>query len=235
MAGEQLAYERVTAKAFRLGLQSPDLKDRPPIRARYASWSEEQVREEFERFKKSKLCVLRYCAKHGYDRGAWSKRLREVIPDEEWDPVVEHNWPAHHWYVKGRELEYKVKGQLEKVGFFATRTRRSLTCADVTGLRADVNVIVQCKRHGALPPDEWNALVDLARQTGAVPLLASYKTGRLRYFRLDEKKPPKGSGIRGRRQPMTPIDVTLEGIVEIGPPAVVPIFDPALLIATAAA
>jgi Holliday junction resolvase len=210
LAGETIPRQRVVNKAARLGLT----KKEHARRAIYADWSPERCREDFEAFKASGLCVLRYCAKHGYNPGAWSRAIRAQVPEEEWDAATEHNWPAHHWYVKGRSLEYRVKAQLERMGFFAVRTKRSLTAADVSAMRDGLNLLVQCKLHGYVPPDEWNRLVDLAAQAGAVPLIASSKTGRLQYFRVDAKKPRKGSGSR-LPEPKTPVQVTREGIVEV--------------------
>jgi hypothetical protein len=59
-------------------------------------------------------------------------------------------------------------------------------------------LLVQCKRGGSLPPAEWNALYDLAIQTGGVPILAEYTPRKpVMLWRLTGRKES-----RVRRQPL---------------------------------
>lgn len=200
------------SRAHRLGLTAAGAVGRKR-RTRYALWTDEHCRREFEAFKASGLCGARYCEQKGYAYVPWSLKLRQHIPDDEWDAAVEHNWPSSSWYVKGRQLEYAVVKVLRRHGWWPQRTKRSLTCCDVSGMRADLNVLVQCKLNGRLGIDEWNELIDLAEQTGAVPLLATHEKSlaRIQWYRLDARK---RRGVR-QRQPMTPVRLTAAGVVPL--------------------
>lgn len=207
-----LTLPRMKSRARQLGLQVSANRGAHPSERKYADWSDDEVRREFEKFKTSGVSISRWCKRHGYNRNQWSLRLREVVGEEDWDVAVEHNWPDYTWYVAGRTLEYAVVAALKCTGFFPQRTKRSLTACDVSGMRHDLNVLVQCKVHGYLGPDEWNELIDLSELAGATPLLATHDRtkARISWFRLDGRK----DGTR-RPQPMTPVKLTAAGVVPV--------------------
>ena len=79
---------------------------------------------------------------------------------------------ANYQYIKGRRLEYEVKKDLEKKGFFATRTPGSKTPADVIAIKLPTVHWVQCKTNGKLPKKEREKLVELRRKYGGNVYLA---------------------------------------------------------------
>lgn len=101
-------------------------------------------------------------------------------------------------YEKGRALEHRVRAHLREEGFEVLRTAGSKSKVDLVAIKAGQLLFVQCKRSGALPPAEWNALWDLAHQVGAVPVLAEQLTRGRRYWQLTGRKDQPG-----KRQPMT--------------------------------
>lgn len=109
-------------------------------------------------------------------------------------------------YTRGRRYEYVVRDRLVEAGYFVTRAAKSAGASDLTALRAgSPPLLVQCKRDGYIPPDEWNALIGAADVAGAVPLLAcpGKKRGQHLLFRLTARK----SGKRGEPQPMEPYTI----------------------------
>lgn len=113
-------------------------------------------------------------------------------------------------YARGRDLEHRVRSHLRDEGYEVLRTAGSKSKVDLVAIKPGQLLFVQCKRSGALPPAEWNALWDLAQLVGAVPVLAEQlKRGRA-YWRLTARKDQPG-----RRQPMTPF--TLDALTEVTP------------------
>lgn len=208
-----LTLPRMRARARALDLQVSANRGAHPSQRKYVDWSDDQVRAEFEAFKVSGVSVSRWCKRHRYNRGRWSSRVRDVVGEDAWDVAVEHNWPDYTWYVAGRTLEYAVVAALQRCGFFPQRTKRSLTAADVSGMRADLNVLVQCKVHGYVPPKEWNALIELADRAGATALVATHDLtkARIQWYRITGPK----DGTR-RSQPWEPVKVTTDGLVPVG-------------------
>jgi hypothetical protein len=237
LAGVALNYNAVTAKARRMGLHTAGLM--VATTARYAAWSDEEAYEEFKRYAKSKLCVLRYCAKHGYNRGAWARRVAAAVGEEAWVEAVEHNWPSDTWYWQAREKhETPVALALRKLGYDAHRTPMSRSAIDVRAIAPVASpmpdLYIQCKDDGQLPWREWNAVIDHAEMFGAVPLMSSRRDGTFRYYRLEARKLPGWAGRR--RQPMTEVLITEDGLVDVGEKYDdVVLFDPACAIATVAA
>ena len=109
-------------------------------------------------------------------------------------------------YDLGRALEYRVKGLLERDGYYVIRAAASKGPVDLAAMKPRQLLLVQCKRSGALPPSEWNELYDLAVRLGAVPLMARRGTRGTQLLRLTARK----DGTR-RRQPMEPFTVDEPG------------------------
>lgn len=98
-------------------------------------------------------------------------------------------------YQRGRQFEYRTRDRLLKFGaVYVMRAASSKGAADLIALwpvrtylgnlyEAAQGVtppwLVQCKRDGKLPRLERETLIDIAGQTGAVPVLARVpKSGR---------------------------------------------------------
>ena len=109
-------------------------------------------------------------------------------------------------YDLGRALEYRVKGLLERDGYYVIRAAASKGLVDLAAMKPGQVLLVQCKRSGALPPAEWNALYDLAASLGAVPLMAVKGLRGTQLHRLTGRK----DGTR-RRQPMEPFSTDEPG------------------------
>jgi Holliday junction resolvase len=207
----------VTLRASRIGIA--DAAKRPAhTSVRYADWTSDEALAEFERFKKSRKSVARYCATKSYDRNAWSYAMRRHILEDDWEAATEHQWPDSRLYIRGAALEREVVAHLEGLGWHAVRTKRSLTVADVTAFNRNVKVIVQCKLDGLIGSvAEWNAVVDFARAQHAVPLLAGKPGKGLRFWRLDGHKVPGRDQWVWMPQPYTAIVLTPDGIEETEP------------------
>lgn len=138
---------------------------------------EESARIIFEQFKRQSLGVGKYCTKKGYDDLGFSRCMQRHFPDE-WEHVIESKQTTQTLYRYGRQFEYKVRDDLKKLGYFALRSPASKSPIDILAVKHGTVLMIQCKRHGALPPKEWNAIFDLASSCGAIPVLASCPTGR---------------------------------------------------------
>jgi Holliday junction resolvase len=103
-------------------------------------------------------------------------------------------------YEKGRALEHRVRAHLREEGYEVLRTAGSKSKVDLVAIKTGQILFVQCKRSGALPPAEWNALWDLAAMVGAVPVLAEQLPRGRRYWQLTGRKDQPG-----KRQPYTEI------------------------------
>lgn len=104
--------------------------------------------------------------------------------------------PRSHYH-RGRDLEHRVRTHLRGQGYEVLRTAGSKSKVDLVAIKTGQILFVQCKRSGALPPAEWNALWDLAVMVGAVPVLAEQLKPRGRkYWRLTGRKDQPG-----RKQP----------------------------------
>ncbi|GAA1431702.1 hypothetical protein GCM10009601_51210 [Streptomyces thermospinosisporus] len=96
-------------------------------------------------------------------------------------------------YLRGRDLEHRVRAHLRDEGYEVLRTAGSKSKVDLVAIKAGQILFVQCKRSGALPPAEWNALWDLAVMAGAVPVLAEQLPRGRRYWRLTGRKDRPGA------------------------------------------
>lgn len=110
----------------------------------------------------------------------------------------------------GRAFEWKVRDFLIASGYWVIRAAGSKGAVDLVALRcktpspgmwtkARMPLFVQAKAHRfGLPEKEWNALVELARACGAVPILAERpERGVVRFWALLGPKEPR------RQEPRT--------------------------------
>ncbi|WP_370665372.1 restriction endonuclease [Streptomyces sp. IBSBF 2507] len=111
-------------------------------------------------------------------------------------------------YARGRDLEHRVRTHLREEGYEVLRTAGSKSKVDLVAIKTGQILFVQCKRSGALPPAEWNALWDLAQMVGAVPVLAEQLTRGRKYWRLTGRKDQPG-----KRQPY--VEIFLDELAEV--------------------
>ena len=106
-------------------------------------------------------------------------------------------------YENGRRFEWATRDDLADNGYSVIRAAGSKGNAkvDLIAVKPGQLLFVQCKGPGALPPAEWDRLVEVAAWVGAIPVLAA-KGGRgqgIQYTRLLGRKVP-----RARTQPCVP-------------------------------
>lgn len=192
----------VCARARRFGLTNS--KRLKPYHATWKYITQDEADHIWDTFKRSKVGLMSYCKKKGFDYLGFSRAMKRFFADE-WDHVIEAKAPKGSLYRRGRAFEYIVRDKLKAKGFYVMRSPQSKSPVDLVAIRHGKVLMVQCKRHGALGVEEWNGLFDLARSSGATPLLASFETGRgsLRLFELIGRK----DGTK-RPQPMVEITIT---------------------------
>ena len=150
----------------------------------------------FEAFKESRLGLGAYCQKKGFDDLGFSRAMKGHFPDE-WEAVIELKAPKQSWYRLGRSVEYRVRDDLKKRGYFALRSPGSKSPLDIMATKPGVVLFVQCKRSLTCNATDWNSVYDLAIGVAAIPLLAGSPMGRgLVYKRIIDRK----DGSK-RRQP----------------------------------
>ena len=76
-------------------------------------------------------------------------------------------------YARGAAFEREVKKALELLGFSVVRSPRSAGAFDLLAVRRGETLMIQCKKHGACAPEEWDRLLSLARAQGAVAIIAA--------------------------------------------------------------
>lgn len=169
-----------------------------PFASTWKYITEAEAEAAWVAFKRSRLGLIAYCKKKGFDDLGFSVAMKRFFADE-WDAVLELKAPKGSLYRRGRALEYLVRDWLRGHGFFAMRSPASKTPIDILAVRHGQVVMVQCKRHGALGVAEWNEFYQLAKSVGALPVLASMETGRgsMTFYELQGEK----DGSK-RRQPM---------------------------------
>lgn len=176
----------LSRQAKRLGLT--DVRRPKPWQGRWKHLTDEQARLLFDEFKASSLPLGQWLAKKGWPDDGFRARIKRDFPDE-WEAVIEAKAPASSPYRLGRAVEYAVRDDLTRRGFFCLRSPASRSPLDVVAIARGLVLFVQAKRSGVLAPGEWNDLYDLAESVGAVPVLASRPTGRgLVYQRLVGRK-----------------------------------------------
>ncbi|MFI2426553.1 restriction endonuclease [Streptomyces sp. NPDC018955] len=116
--------------------------------------------------------------------------------------------PRRSNYARGRDLEHRVRAHLREEGYEVLRTAGSKSKVDLVAIKPGQILLVQCKRSGALPPAEWNALWDLAAMVGAVPVLAEQLSRGRKYWRLTGRK-----DVPGKRQPY--VELTLDELAGV--------------------
>lgn len=107
-------------------------------------------------------------------------------------------------YARGRRFEHRIAEELQKRGYYTILSAGSHSVTDVMAVKAGAVLFVQCKKHGALPPGEWNELMDQAEAHGGIPILADQEAPRrpLRFWLLTLRKTDR-KRIE-RRQAYTP-------------------------------
>lgn len=171
----------------------------------FDSWADkpdEELRLIFNDMVKSDLGIAEYMKQHGYGI-CFSAEMERRFPAE-WEALVEIKMSSNNMYARGRSFEYAVKRNLEKYGYIVMRSPASRSPADLIAVKRGTAVFIQCKLHGALPPSEWNELIDYSDKAGAVPIMAARPTeGRgINYYVLLDKK----DGSK-RKQPMQHVDM----------------------------
>lgn len=78
-------------------------------------------------------------------------------------------------YGTGRNFEWKVRDNLTDNGYDVVRAAGSKgsTKIDLLGFKPGQLLIIQAKRNGTLPPDEWDRIVEVAGWVYGIPLLAA--------------------------------------------------------------
>lgn len=182
------------------------LTDQKRKRHYISTWKympEETAQVIWDDFKASRLGMGAYCRKHGYDDLGFSKRMKELFYDE-YEHVIELKVPKQNLYRLGRAFEYRVRDKLKEAGYFVMRSPQSRSAVDLLAVATGMTLMVQCKRHGAIGVEEWNKLFDLARSTGAKPILAAMgKNGHgVELYEMTGRK----DGTK-RAQPMVPFSL----------------------------
>lgn len=130
-------------------------------------------------------------------------------------------------YAAGTRFEHKVRDDLDANGYEVIRAAGSKGSSkvDLIGIKPGQLLLIQCKRAGTLPPDEWDRVYEVAGWVGAVPLLAA--------------NGPRGRGVaytrllgpkvrRARIQPCAPFHLDL--LADLPPPVPPHADEPALAV-----
>jgi Holliday junction resolvase len=81
-------------------------------------------------------------------------------------------------------MEYKSKKFLESQNYFVMRAPQSKGKADLIAYNHGECLLVQCKLTGLISPAEWNGLLSLAEQFGAIPVLAQNENHKLKFYKI---------------------------------------------------
>ena len=139
-------------------------------RARYIGMSEEDVREIFEDYKKSRLDIKSYSAKRKMTDVPLTKLFKKYFIAD-YEDVVESHLGFGKNYRKGINFEYRVRDYYREKGYFVLRSPRSLGPLDLVAIRKGEILLIQCKMTLNLSPNKRRELVQLAESIGAKPLL----------------------------------------------------------------
>jgi Holliday junction resolvase len=190
----------ICRQAKRLGLTS-QAGDKPYARV-WKGMEYEHAMVLFDAFKDSRLGLGQYCTKMGFDDLGFSRTMKEHFPDE-WESVIEGKQPRQTKYRLGRQVEYRVRDHLKKLGYVAIRSPASKGPMDLIAVKPGLVLFIQCKRSMALGVQEWNEIYDLAMSVEAIPVLAGSPTGRgIVFKRLVARK--DGSKSRQPFEDFTP-------------------------------
>jgi Holliday junction resolvase len=161
----------------------------------------------FAAFKASSLGLGKFCKKHGYDDLGFARAMKRFFADE-WEHVIEAKVPKQSMYRVGRAFEYRTRDYLKSIGYIVMRSPGSRSPVDLVAIKRGGVLLVQCKRGGALPVGEWNALYRMATSSGSVPVMARMpeaSTRGIEFFLMTGEK----SGLR-KAQPMVPFDPAVQ-------------------------
>jgi Holliday junction resolvase len=110
----------------------------------------------------------------------------------------------------GRYFELATVTELRDNGYWVLRSPASKGPVDMVAIKPGQVLFVQCKKDGQLRPGGWNALIQVARQAGGLPIMAERpERGKIAYWELCAMK----DGLGGR-QPMRPFH--LDEVMESG-------------------
>lgn len=188
----------LSRQAAELGLVNT--RGAKPYMAKWKYMTEEQAEALLNRLQTTRMGMGQFCKKHGMSLEGLSNTMRKFFPDT-WEALVEAKQPKQSMYRIGRAFEYRTRDDLRKRGYWVLRSPASRSALDLIAIKPGTVLMVQCKRSGALPPGEWNAIYDLAMSVGAVPLMTEmHHSGRgISYWLMTGRK----DGSK-KRQPMEP-------------------------------
>jgi len=83
-------------------------------------------------------------------------------------------------YKRGYNFEKRVQKALEDKGYFVVRSAGSKGPVDLVAIDDGQVYLIQCKRQGHMPPQEWNNLFLISSKLRAMPLLAHMPAGKKR-------------------------------------------------------
>jgi Holliday junction resolvase len=194
--------------ARRMGMTQ---KNRP--KRYFAKWkylSEDDAQVIWDMFKASGLGMLAFCKKKGFDDLGFARTMKQYFGDE-WEHVIETKAPKQTLYRFGRQFEYRVRDELKALGYLVTRSPASKSPVDLFAIGKNCVLLIQCKRSGQLGVKEWNELLALAESVNVKAILAVVRAGGRGsdFFELTGYK----DGTK-KRQPMLPVKITAEGIID---------------------
>lgn len=161
---------------------------------RWSSFTEQAARIVFDHFVTSRLNITRFASRYGYPAGSLAQLFTSYWP-EEYAPLAEVKKLKTSTSTQGANLERRLRDTLVAAGWWVLRSPASKGAADLLALRDGEILLVQAKRSGALPPREWNNLMDLAEKTGGRPVLAENPyPGAYFWWELLSRKEGRGSG-----------------------------------------
>lgn len=131
----------------------------------------------FEKLKMSNLGIGQFCRKFGLANLGFSTTMKRFFPGQ-WDAVVEIKKTKQTMYRLGRSVEYAVRDDFIKNGYYALRSPRSGGPADIIAIKKGLVVFIQCKRSMNCRVGEWNKIYDLAVSVDGIALIGGRPTGR---------------------------------------------------------
>lgn len=208
-AEARVAITHLGAKAYAdlLGITIPRLRaeHQQAGNTQVVAWgklSTPVLKAMLDDYQRSRENATRFCSRHGYSVTGFTKTMAATFPAE-WDTIKEHKRPAtKNHYRTGRNLEHRIRNTLEHAGWFVIRSAASKTPVDLVAAKHGTLWLIQCKRSGALPPAEWNALIDAAHQAGGTPILVEHPHhGTINWWQLRTHKRGRGTGTKTRIPP----------------------------------
>lgn len=196
----------VTAYAARLGMTVPALKRaleevEHSDRVSWRNVTDETLELVLNAVESSREPVNRVASRFGYSPGPMTKALAERFPDK-WRlaQAKKLTEQSKNKYQLGANLERRIMRKLESLGFVVIRSAGSHSFVDVVALKDGQAMLIQAKRGGVLPLDEWNGLVEAAMRAGAHPVMVENPhRGEVRWWRLEG---PRERGESGAKSPI---------------------------------